>query len=257
MDIWKFFWLTRRYIEIDNPTSTSKIDQVVDALHLAPGATVLDIASGKAEMLCRIATRYGARCTGVDISEYITKEARTKVAERGLSELVSINQINGTNFEAEDDSFDVAMCIGATWVFHGLAGTLTQLARWVKPGGTVVVGEVFWAAEPPSAYLEAQGMSKDEYVSHEGNVGIGEAQGLTLVHSVVSNQDDWDRYGGLSWLAAYDFMVENPDDPDLTEIEARTVKDKENYLKSGRDCLGWAIYVFRTATVKEQAGVKL
>ena len=40
-------------------------------------------------------------------------------------------------------------------------------------------------------------------------------------------------------------MRENPTDPAVPEIEALTAADKRSYLQHGRDCLSWAVYVFR------------
>jgi hypothetical protein len=137
------------------------------------------------------------------------------------------------------------MCIGAEWVFGGWLDTLTQLGRWAKPGATVVGGTPFWIVPPPAGYLAASGLSHDSFSTHYGNVVAGEGLGLKLLCSVVSNQDDWDNYLGLSWRAAYDFGRDHPDDPDCSEIAERTAEDKSAYLQYGRDCLGWAMYVFR------------
>lgn len=75
MDRSKFFWLISRYKTIDNPTSLDKVDRVIDVLQLGTDSRVLDIASGKAEMLCRIASKYGSRCVGVERSLYFCEEA--------------------------------------------------------------------------------------------------------------------------------------------------------------------------------------
>jgi hypothetical protein len=137
------------------------------------------------------------------------------------------------------------MCIGAEWIFAGWKGTLAQLANWTRDGGTVVAGTPFWAAAPSQNYLSLSGISEDDFTSHAGNVSIGEGLGLTLVYSVTSNRDDWDHYRGQTWLAAYDYIREHPDDPDNAEIAARTEKDKQEYFGGGREYLNWGIYVFR------------
>jgi hypothetical protein len=198
-------------------------------------------------MLCRIAARYGAVCVGVERSSYFCTEAREKVRSRGLSDLVTLEEVSGEDFNAPEATFDATMCIGAEWVFGGWTGTLTRLQQWAKPGSTVVAGTPFWTAPPPAAYLETMGFSSDSFSTHAGNVAAGESLGLDLLFAVVSSQDDWDNYMGLSWRAAYDFIRDHPDDPDAAEIEQRTVKDKNAYLRYGRDCLGWATYVFRKA----------
>ena len=84
-------------------------------------------------------------------------------------------------------------------------------------------------------------------MTHAENVVAGESLGLNLLFTVVSNQDDWDNYSGLSWRAAYDFVRDNPDDLDRVEIEERTASNKKAYFEFARDGLGWAIYVFRRA----------
>jgi hypothetical protein len=183
----------------------------------------------------------------VERSPYFYAEASEKVHSRGLSDLVTLEEKSGEDFTAPEATFDVTMCIGAEWVFGGWTGTLTRLQQWAKPGATVVGGTPYWIAPPPAAYLEAMGLSSDSFSTHAGNVAAGESLGLDLLFAVASNQDDWDNYMGLSWRAAYDFVRDQPNDADAAEIEERTLNDKNSYLRYGRDCLGWAIYVFRKA----------
>jgi hypothetical protein len=68
---------------------------------------------------------------------------------------------------------------------------------------------------------------------------------LDLVHTIVSNDDDWDEYEGLQWYAAAEYARAHPDDPDLAEVVERVEKDRKTYLRWGRDTVGWAIYMFR------------
>jgi SAM-dependent methyltransferase len=247
IDRTKFFSVIGRYKTIDNPTSLAKVDQVIEALQLSPESRVLDIACGKAEMLCRIAARYGAACVGVEYSAYFCSEASQTIASRGLSDLVTIEEKNGADFTAAEATFDETMCIGGEWIFGGWANTLSRLQRWAKPGATVVGGTPFWTAPPSAAYLEAMGLSDDSFSTHAGNVAVGESLGLKLLFAVASSQDDWDNYWGLSWRAAYDFIRDQPNDPDCAAIEDRIMNEKNAYFQYGRDCLGWAMYVFRKA----------
>jgi SAM-dependent methyltransferase len=245
MDRLKFFELTRRYHVIDNPISETKLDRVVDVLNLTANAKVLDIASGKGELLCRIAAKYKAHCTGVERHPEFCANAEAGVRERGVSEHVEIRNELGQDFQADNGTYDLAMCLGAEWIFGGLKGTLAQLASWTRHGGTVVAGTPFWATKPSQNYLALSAMSEDDFSPHAGNISIGEGIGLTLLYSITSNHDDWDHYCGLSWLAAYDYIREHPDDADNAEIAALTKKDKQQYFGGGRECLGWGIYVFR------------
>ena len=69
---------------------------------------------------------------------------------------------------------------------------------------------------------------------------------MDLVHTIVSSQDDWDRYEGLQWYATDEYARTHPDDPDVAEVVERVSKARAAYLRWGRDTLGWAIYMFRS-----------
>src|SRR6266540_5308703 len=107
MDRLKFFELTRRYHVIDNPISETKLDRLVDLLNLTPTASVLDIASGKGELLCRIASKYGLYCTGVERNPAFCADAQARVRARGLSAVVEIRNQLGQDFRADAGSYEV------------------------------------------------------------------------------------------------------------------------------------------------------
>ena len=109
----------------------------------------------------------------------------------------------------------------------------------------MVVGEPYWQQEPPAEYLEAIGEKRSVYGTHYENMKVGQELGLKLVYTLVSNHDDWDGYEGLQWYAADKWAIENPDDADVEEVLKRISEDRENYLRWGRETLGWAIYMFK------------
>lgn len=155
--------------------------------------------------------------------------------------------MDGGDFQPEaPHSFDLASCIGASWIFKGHAHTLEALIAMVRPGGWVVVGEPYWREEPSGEYLEASGCTREDFGSHWANAEAGEQQGLELVHTLVSSQDDWDRYEGLQWFATAEYARTHPDDPDVAEVVKRVETARAAYLRWGRDTLGWAIYLFRS-----------
>jgi hypothetical protein len=77
---------------------------------------------------------------------------------------------------------------------------------------------------------------------------------LDLVYTIVSNQDDWDRYEGLQWYATDEYARNHPDDSDLAELVERVDKERAAYLRWGRDMLGWAIYMFRLRPARFPSG---
>jgi SAM-dependent methyltransferase len=246
MDMWKFYDITHCEHVICNPTSEEKLGRLVELLRLPPGARVVDIACGKGEFLTRLVEVYGVSCVGVDLSPFFVAEARRRLKARVPDAQAVFLQMNGADFEPDEpQSFTVASCLGASWVYGGHAGTLETLTRMVVPGGWVIAGEPYWLQGPPEEYLQASGVAREAFGTHADNVAVGEQRGLDLVHTFVSNKDDWDTYEGLQWYATVGYARSHPDDQDLPELLDRVSRERAAYLRWGRDTLGWAIYVFR------------
>ncbi len=245
MDPWKFYDITHADHVYANPFSAARFEEIIGLLDLAPRAQVLDLGCGRAELLIRLAERYGIVGVGIEKSPYAIKRAREESARRPHEgQLVYFHQDGGEYF-APPGSFDLAMCLGASWMFQGHRGTLAALARFVRPGGQVMVGQPFWVKEPPEEYLAAMEMPRDLYESHANNVFAGEAEGLVPVYAAVSAGEDWDRYEGLQWRAAQAWAAAHPDDADVVEVLSRVNAERSAYLRWGRECLGWAVYLFR------------
>ncbi len=246
MDIRKFFDITHREHVICNPTSEEKLGRLVELLRLPADGRVVDIGCGKGELLSRFIRAYGVRCVGVDLSPFFVAEAERRLKASASGNQAVVLQMNGADFKPDEPhSFTAASCIGASWIYGGYAGTLDALSRMVVPGGWVIVGEPFWLQEPSEEYLQVLGEVKATFGTHAGNVEVAEQRGLDLVHTLVSNKDDWDRYEGLQWYSATEYARSHPDDPDLPELLGRVAREKAAFLRWGRDTLGWAIYVFR------------
>ena len=245
MDSWKFYDITHADHTYANPLSPARLEEVVSLLELPPRAQVLDLGCGRAELLIRLAERYGIMGVGIDKSPYAVRRARDEAARRPHEgQLVFFHQ-DGSEYFAPPGSFDLAMCVGATWIFQGYRGTLGALARFVRPGGQILVGQPFWQREPPAEYLAHLEAPRDLYGTHADNVLAGEREGLVPIFAMVSAPEDWDRYEGLQWRAAQAFAAAHPDDPDLVELLSRVGAEREAYLRWGRDTLGWSLYLFR------------
>ena len=246
MDIGKYHSVTHRYHIVCNPMSIAKIDELIELLNLTPESAVLDIACGKGELLTRLAERYDISGVGVDISPYFVADTEQKLQDRVPGTQVEVLNMDGANYSA-NQPFDLAMCIGASWVYRGYRGTLHALKSMTQPGGLILVGEPFWLKEPDKAFLAAANYTRDMLGTHYENVLAGEEEGLSTLYATVSGPDDWDRYEALQWYAAEKYARDNPNDPDVPEILARAAKGRKSYLQWGRDTLGWAMYLFQKA----------
>jgi SAM-dependent methyltransferase len=248
MDRWKYFDITHREHVFCNPMSVEKFEELIALLQLKPGALVLEIATGKGEFIIRLAEQYGIEGIGIDLSPYCISDAEQKHQHRIPNAQLRFLEMDGADYEPEKSkSFILVACIGASWIYGGHEGTLKALNEMAAPGGWVVVGEPYWRQEPIAEYLEAIGEERSTFGKHYENVKAGQELGLELIYTLVSNQDDWDKYEGLQWRAATEWASEHPDDPDVGEILKQVRRNRENYLRWGRDTIGWSIYVFKKA----------
>ncbi|MBN1266540.1 MAG: class I SAM-dependent methyltransferase [Anaerolineales bacterium] len=248
MDKWKFFDITHREHTLCNPMSIEKLAELIALLRLKPGAQVLEIATGKGEFIIRLAERYKIEGIGVDLSPYFVSDAGEKCKERVPDAQLTFLEMDGADYAPKKpESFDLVACIGASWIYGGHEGTLKALNEMAAPGGWVVVGEPYWRHEPAAEFLEAIGEERSMFGMHYENVEAGQEIGLEVVYTLVSNQDDWDRYEALQWYAATEWAGEHADDPDVEEVLNQVRKNRENYLRWGRETFGWSIYVFKKA----------
>jgi len=252
MNHWKYFDITHKEHIICNPTSMEKFNQLLSLLRLNEGDKVLEIATGKGELMTQLIERYGVSGVAVDLSPDHSRDARARFAERVPNADLTFLEMDGADYQPDEpESFDLTACLGASWIYNGHQGTLQALKGWTKPNGYVVVGEPYWLQEPAPEYLEMAGFQRDAFATHLENVLIGQELGLVPIYSIVSNHDDWDVYEGLNWYAGENYILNNPDDPDLPEFTKRLREQKMEYLQYGRSTLGWAIYVFRKSEVND------
>ena len=236
----RYFIVAERDHEIQNPTSEEKLLLLGERLRLGPGSRVLDIASGRGGPAVLLAGEFGCRIDGIELRPEFHAVAVERVESAGLSGLVSLKLADASGEELPENGYDVAMCLGASFVWAGLAGTLDALEPVVGAGGHVVVGEPYWRKLPlPDDYAARDA----PFTTLEDTVSIVESGGLQTVFVIASSNDDWDRYETLHWRACEEWLAANPTDSDAANIRAQYERDKRNYLRYQREYLGWAIFV--------------
>jgi len=234
-----YFAVAERDHDIQNPTSAEKIRALGEQLRLAPDSQVLDVACGKAGPALILAREFGCHITGVERAPEFAAAAREAVNLAGLQERIDIVEHDAAAYPLEPASYDVAMCLGASFVWDGLVGTLAALAPSARSGGHVVVGEPYWRSSLPA------GVDAEGFASLEQTVRRFEDAGLSVTALISANDDDWDRYESLHWRAIEEWLTENPDDPDVSEIRQRHEGARRRYVEFQREALGWAIFAGR------------
>lgn len=245
MDTWRYYAITHADHVVCNPTSPERLDELISLLELPADAVVWEAAPGKAELLVRLVERYGVTATGVDLSPFEIAVARDHAATRVPGAAVNLIEGDAAAHTPPPGSADLAICLGASWIWDGHRGTVRALREIARPGGLVLVGEPYWKHEPEPEYLAIEELEAATISTLAGNVDIGREEGLTLLYAMPSSDAEWDGYEFPQLRAAERFAATHPDDPDVLELVARVRREIDAYLRWGRDTLGWCIYLFR------------
>jgi len=243
MDIPRIFNITESAHRIHNPFTPEKFATLGAALRLESGARVLDIGSGSGEILCTWARDHGIVGTGIDMSQLFTVQAKRRAEELGVAHQVKFIHGDAADYIA-DEKADVVACVGATWIGGGVAGTIELLARSLRAGGIILIGEPYWRQLPTTEEI-AKGclansisdfLSLPELIASFGNLGYD------VVEMVLANQDGWDRYEAAKWLTMRRWLEANPDDELAEEVRSKLTSEPERHAAYTREYLGWGVF---------------
>jgi demethylmenaquinone methyltransferase / 2-methoxy-6-polyprenyl-1,4-benzoquinol methylase len=113
-----------------------------DWLDLGPGARVLDLCTGTADLLIEVLRRDPAhRGVGVDLSSGMLVRGARKLAERGLSPRAALASGDAERLPLRSGLFDGALVAFGIRNVGDRAAALRELRRVLKPGGRLVVLE--------------------------------------------------------------------------------------------------------------------
>ncbi len=243
MDLPRSFVIREGDLRILNPFDAGKLATLGRVLKLPPGTSILDLCSGKGELLCTWARDHGVVGTGVDISTAFVAAARDRAVELGVAGRVSFVHGDAAS-HVPDKPVDVAACVGATWIGGGVAGTLEILARGLRPGGIALVGEPYWRIDPPDQETieGCHATTREDFRDLPGLVRLFGDQGWDLVEMVLADQDSWDRYGAAHWLNLRRWLDANPDDPLAGELRQELTDDPLRHVRYRREYLGWGVF---------------
>lgn len=242
MHVFDYVNITGRFMEWENPISLHKMTQAGALLNLQEGSRVIDFGCGYGEILALWAERFGIHGVGVEVRPYACERAEAKMRQRGVADRVEIVCASGAEYEFQPGSFDLAICLGATFIWGGYAGALQAMQQAVHPTGRLAIGEEYWLSEAvPTAYLR-----QEEGALQEWEILAATRQaGWELSYVVRASRSDWDRYEGDRWQGALHWLQEHPQRPEREDVLARLRRGQDAYLTYGRAYMGWAVYLLQ------------
>jgi SAM-dependent methyltransferase len=120
-------------------SSAQTLDVLADLVPADPKARWIDVACGPGVVSRAVAARVGT-VTGVDLTPAMVEEAERKAHEEGIAN-VSFLLGDATALDFSDGSFDGAITRFSLHHIPVPGRVLAEMARMVRPGGWVVVGD--------------------------------------------------------------------------------------------------------------------
>jgi ubiquinone/menaquinone biosynthesis C-methylase UbiE len=126
---------------------------------------VLDVGSGVGGTSRCLATEFGCRVTGIDLTDEYCRAAAMLSARIGLSHLVDYRQADATQMPFDDATFDVVWTEHVAMNIPDKARLYGEMHRVLKPGGTLAIYDILagpsgpvvfpvpWARTPDTSFL--------------------------------------------------------------------------------------------------------
>jgi demethylmenaquinone methyltransferase/2-methoxy-6-polyprenyl-1,4-benzoquinol methylase len=126
--------------------------EMIDHIATSHPATVLDVATGPAGVALALAERTEATITGIDVSADMLGRGQRNVAAAGRTDRISLVLGQGERLPFADATFDALTFTYLLRYVADPASTIAELARVVRPGGTMASLEF---AVPTSRFWRA------------------------------------------------------------------------------------------------------
>jgi demethylmenaquinone methyltransferase / 2-methoxy-6-polyprenyl-1,4-benzoquinol methylase len=114
---------------------------LVSRVPVGPQHTVLDVATGTAAVAIELTRRTGCRVVGLDQSREMLETGRQRVEEAGLGDRIELVEGSADRLPFDEGSFDALTFTYLLRYVDDPETTMRELARVVRPGGTIAMLE--------------------------------------------------------------------------------------------------------------------
>ncbi len=129
---------------VDAPHPLITRERLRDVLAPADGERVLELGPGTGYYTLELARWLGAGKLDIfDIQQEMLDHTMGRVQEAGLGDAVTPRRGDGQDLPYEDESFDAAVLITVLGEIPDRERAVGEIARVLRPGGRLVVGELF------------------------------------------------------------------------------------------------------------------
>jgi cyclopropane fatty-acyl-phospholipid synthase-like methyltransferase len=223
----------------NTPLSEAHAARLLDRLEVGGGDLVLDLGCGWGELLMRAVAAGGdtTRGVGVDTNAPLLARGRALAAERGLD--AQVRFLQGPAEEWAEPA-DRVLSVGASHAWDGSQRALSELAKVLEPGATLLFGDGCWERPPTGAAWGLFGGSVrplEEIVEH------AVAAGWRVRHLSTADQHEWDEFESTWRAGREDWLRANPHDSSAPSVRAELDARLAEYVGVYRGVLGFCYLI--------------
>ena len=226
--------------EICNPMRPEDLSNIIDALGPTDRTHAIDVACGHGDLLLEMAQRAGIYGVGVDLSPWALIRARDRAQRTKLKGSLEWWLGEGKAVPRRPD-WDVASCLGASWIWHGFEGTVRALSSRLRPGGRLAVGDLRLRDLTERDRLREAGLPEMAATpTREEQVAIISSLDLEVITEMAAPDEAWEQYHRTVVESAETYAAEHPE-ADYRHLAAEWMEDFER----DREYLTWTVWVAR------------
>jgi ubiquinone/menaquinone biosynthesis C-methylase UbiE len=236
MDRLELHTISERYSDMINPITRKDMIFLGEVLNLNGESRVIDFGAGFGEMLLLWAENYGASGFGIEYRNAACKEAWERIHEGGFEDSIEIVEGDASEVEFEKNRYDVACCIGASFIWGGFRNTIIALKEAIQSEGQIVIAEPHWREmNVPDEIREKE---RDAVFTESELVGIAREEGFEVKYIQWASLEGWSQYVTGHWRSLVEWIKENPDHEDLQQVTEHLHTTQDEYLTHIRKYVG-------------------
>jgi ubiquinone/menaquinone biosynthesis C-methylase UbiE len=196
-----------------HPGGSEATNALLDLCGLSSESRVLDVGCGSGTTAFQIAERYGARVTGIDISEVMISQAQKGTEQLDIKDLVEFRVADVFSLPFEDESFTTVIFQSVLIALDkNIESAMAEMRRVLTQGGIIGANEGTIDDLAPPEYVELleRHPAVYRYFTSESLRGLFEDSGFKILDLIETRNADTPKVSrkiGFGSLLAFLFTV--------------------------------------------------
>ena len=223
-----------------NPLSVAQMRHLLEKVLSRQPRSILDVGCGAGEFSIALAAHQDVHVTALDINPYALERARAAASKAKLEGQVDFQECAATEYIG--GPFDVAICIGSSQALGTPREALTELQKYVRPGGALIFAELCWSSTPSKEFLEFLGTPESHYWKLLDTEAVSIEAGLSVELVLVATEESWAAYEN-GFLQGRLNVAKTLPAEEAAQLTANANNWYKAFLEQGRKCLGFVAVV--------------